>query len=334
MSTAPALKMKIAVADYGHTKLIKNGAIPIAGVEPDFVRVEPIIAAFRRMVLQVEFDACEMACTTYFCARAYGAPFKALPIFLLRRFHHSGIVCREDAGIKTPKDLEGKKVGVRAYSVTTGVWTRGILTNEYGMDSNKVTWMVDDEEHVTQLQLPPNVEHAAAGKSLTSMMESGEIQAGFTARAGIGRQGAPKEGWEANTQPAPTTNYHDLIENTAPLEADWYRRTGIYPMHGVLVVKDKLLAENPWLAKSLYTAFLEGKNRYVAHLRAGGESKDLDDKHVKRYRRLMDVVGPDPMPYGIKDNLPTINGLIDYAMQQKLMPRRLSVDELFVNPDA
>lgn len=328
------LKLDIAVANYAHTLAVKNGSIPIAGVQANFITVDPQIAAFRRMVRDLEFDVCELAPMTYLIAKAYGSPFTALPIFVMRRFHHGGLVVRDDAGIKTPKDLEGKKVGVRAYSVTTGVWTRGVLANEYGMDSDKVTWVVDDEEHVTQLKLPPNVMHAAAGKSLTSMMESGEIQAGFTARAGIGRQGAPKEGWEANAQPTPTTNYHDLIENAAPLEADWYRRTGIYPMHGVLVVKDKLLAENPWLAKSLYTAFLEGKNRYVAHLRAGGESKDLDDKHVKRYRRLMDVVGDDPMPYGIKTNLPTINGLIDYAMQQKLMPRRLSVDELFVNPEA
>src|SRR3954467_14694392 len=126
------LNMKIAVANYGHTAELKNGTIPIEGVNADFVRVEPIIAAFRRMVRDVEFDACEIASTTYFIARAYGRPFKALPIFLLRRFHHGGLVYRDDAGIKAPKDLEGKKVGVRAYSVTTGVWTRGVLQNEYG----------------------------------------------------------------------------------------------------------------------------------------------------------------------------------------------------------
>ncbi len=118
------------------------------------------------MVRDLEFDMCEMAPTTYFIARAYGAPFTALPIFLTRRFHHRGLVVRGDSGIATPKDLEGKKVGVRAYSVTTGVWTRGILTNEYGVDPRKVTWVVDDEEHVTQLKLPPNVVHVPAGNRL------------------------------------------------------------------------------------------------------------------------------------------------------------------------
>ena len=153
-------RLKIAIATYGHTKDIKSGAAGIAGVKPDFVEVVPIVGAFRRMVRDVEFDVCEMAPTTYMIARALGAPFIALPIFLMRRFHHGGFVVRPDSGIKAPKDLEGKKVGVRAYSVTTGVWTRGIFINEYGLDSSKVTWVVDDEEHVTSLKLPPNVVHA------------------------------------------------------------------------------------------------------------------------------------------------------------------------------
>jgi 4,5-dihydroxyphthalate decarboxylase len=329
MLTDTPLQLKIAIANYGHTASLKDGSVPIKGVKPDFVKVEPIIAAFRRMVRDVEFDACELASTTYFIARAFGAPFKALPLFLLRRFHHEGIVCREDAGIKTPKDLEGKKVGVRAYSVTTGVWARGILVNEYGLDASKVTWVVDDEEHVTQLSLPSNVVHVPAGKSLVSMMASGEIQAGFTARAGIGREGPPKAGWEGSVKPAPEV-YHDLIRDTDRLEAEWFRRTGIYPMHGVLVVKDKLLADHPWLAKSLYTAFTEAKARYLARLKSG-EANSAEDK---RYRDLTAVVGEDPLPYGIKANLTSIVALINYALQQGLMPRRLSVEELFVNPDA
>ena len=127
--------LKIAIATYGHTAALKDGSVPIEGVEADFVEVAPIIAAFRRMVRDLEFDVCEMAPTTYMIARAHGAPFIGLPIFVMRRFHHGGFVVRPDAGIKAPKDLEGKKVGVRAYSVTTGVWTRGIFINEYGLDS-------------------------------------------------------------------------------------------------------------------------------------------------------------------------------------------------------
>ena len=161
MAEQPRLKM--AIGDYGHIRAVKSGSVPIKGVDADFVEVKPIIAAFRRMVRDLEFDICEMAPTTYMIARARGAPYIALPIFLMRRFHHGGFVVRPDADIKTPKDLEGKKVGVRAYSVTTGVWTRGIFVNEYGLDSAKVTWVVDDEEHVTTLKLPPNVIHAGPG---------------------------------------------------------------------------------------------------------------------------------------------------------------------------
>ena len=158
-----SVALNFAVADYPHTRAIVAGRIPIEGVAPNFIKVEPQIAAYRRMVRNVEFDVCEIAPTTYIMARALGAPFVALPIFVSRGFHHGGLVVRPDANIKVPKDLEGKKVGVRAYSVTTGVWTRGIYIDEYGLDTSKVTWVVDDEEHVTALKLPPNVVQCAGG---------------------------------------------------------------------------------------------------------------------------------------------------------------------------
>ena len=248
-------RLKIAIADYGHTRALKSGEVSINGVDADFIQVVPIIAAFRRMVRDLEFDICEMAPTTYMIARARGAPYIALPIFLMRRFHHGGFVVRPDANIRTPKDLEGKKVGVRAYSVTTGVWTRGIFVNEYGLDFSKVTWVVDDEEHVSTLTLPANVVHAPPGKSLQSMMASGEIQAGFTGPAGVGRAGPPIGNWDMN---APTGGdagtYPELLANVEEVEADWYRRTGILPIHGLIVVKDEHIKKNPWLARSLMDA--------------------------------------------------------------------------------
>src|SRR5438128_12650504 len=211
-------RLTIAIGDYGHTRALKSGEVAIKGVAPQFVEVKPIIGAFRRMVRDLEFDVCEMAPTTYMIARALGAPFVALPVFLMRRFHHGGFVVRPDSGIKTPKALEGRKVGVRAYSVTTGVWTRGIVINEYGLDSSKVTWVVDDEEHVTSLKLPPNVVHAPAGKSLASMMATGELQAGFSGPAGIGRSGPPTGAWET---PASAVTYPELIADAPDVEAHW-----------------------------------------------------------------------------------------------------------------
>jgi 4,5-dihydroxyphthalate decarboxylase len=317
-------RLKIAIATYGHTKDIKNGTVAIAGVEPDFVEVVPIIGAFRRMVRDVEFDVCEMAPTTYMIARALGAPFIALPVFLMRRFHHGGFAVRPDSGIKAPKDLEGKKVGVRAYSVTTGVWTRGIFINEYGLDSSKVTWVVDDEEHVTTLKLPPNVVHAPDGKSLASMMASGELQAGFTGPAGIGRAGPPTGAWETGGQ---TEVYPELIENVAKVEADWFRRTGIYPIHGLVVVRTEVLWKHPWVARALYDAFVEARKPYVEHLK-GSAGDAADDK---KYRGLMPLVG-DPLPYGLKANLPSIEAMLTYGLQQKLIPKRMSLEEAFVDP--
>src|ERR1700748_2796575 len=183
--------LKTAIAEHQHTSAIRNGSIPIEGVDAEFVTVKPQIGAFRRMVRDGGFDVCELAPTPYIIARDSRSPFVALPIFVVRRFHHSGLLVRPDAGIKTPKDLEGKKVGVRAYSVTTGVWTRQVLIDEFGLDSSKVTWVVADREHDTQLKLPPNVVRAPEGTSLADMMASGELVAGFDAAAGIGRTGNP-----------------------------------------------------------------------------------------------------------------------------------------------
>jgi 4,5-dihydroxyphthalate decarboxylase len=324
---ATKVPLKIAIAEHPHTSAIRNGSIPIEGVDAEFITVQPQIGAFRRMVRDVEFDVCELAPTTYIIARAYGAPFVGLPIFVVRRFHHGGLLVRPDAGIKTPKDLEGKKVGVRAYSVTTGVWTRQVLIDEFGLDSSKVTWVVDDEEHVTQLKLPSNVIHAPAGSSLADMMAKGELAAGFAAAAGIGRTGAPTGGWKEVE-----ADYPDLLPNAAELEAEYYARTGVYPMHGTIVVKDSVLAEHPWIAKSLYDAFDQAKREWLARLDAGDVvSASASDK---KYMQLRKIVGHDPLPYGLKENLKTIETLEATAFKQGLTPRRMSIGELFVDPQA
>jgi 4,5-dihydroxyphthalate decarboxylase len=322
-------RLKIAIGTYGHTAAIKDGSVPFEGVDADMIEVKPIIQAFRRMVRDVEFDISEMAPTTYMIARALGAPYIALPIFVMRRFHHGGFIVRPDAGIKTPKDLEGKKVGVRAYSVTTGVWTRGIFVNEYGLDSSKVTWVVDDEEHVTALKLPPNVIHAPEGKSLQSMMASGEIQAGFTGPAGVGRAGPPVGNWDMNAPTgAATDTYPELIANVEQVEADWFRRTGIYPIHGLIVVKDEHIKRHPWLARSLMNAFVKSKKPYLEGLKLG-RGDALEDKRYRSFFSLMS----DPLPHGMAANRPSIEALVTYALQQELMPSRPKLSDVFVEID-
>ena len=320
-------QLKIAIAEYGHTRGVTSGAIPVEGADLDFVKVVPIIGAFRRMVRDLEFDICEMAPTTYMIARALGAPYIALPIFLMRRFHHGGFVVRPDSGIKVPKDLEGKKVGVRAYSVTTGVWTRGIFINEYDLDSSKVTWVVDDEEHVTALKLPPNVVHVAEGKSLQSMMKAGEIQAGFSGPAGVGRSGPPVSGWD-KAAPAAADTYPELIADVENVEANWFKTTGIYPIHGLIVVKDEHISRHPWLARSLMDAFVKAKQPYLEQIK-GGQGDTPEDK---RYRKFLSLMS-DPLPYGMAANRPSIEALVTYSLQQKLIPTRPELERVFVDID-
>ncbi|MCW1411299.1 PhnD/SsuA/transferrin family substrate-binding protein [Rhizobium sp. 1AS11] len=318
------VKLDISIAEYPHTEKILSGEIEIEGVEPNFISVKPQIGAYRRMVRNHEFDVCEIAPTTYIIARAYGAPFVGLPIFLMRQFNHSTLLVRPDADIKVPKDLEGHKVGVRAYSVTTGVWLRAALVEDFGLDSSKVTWVVDDEEHVLELELPPNVIHTENGRSLADMMADGELVAGFAGNAGVGRSGAPTGGWQVLD-----ADYPKLLPDAPAVEMDYFARTGIYPIHGMIVVKDEVLALHPWVAKSLHDAFAKAKAGWLEGFNSGASNTKLDEK----YRKLSKIVGPDPLPYGLAQNMPSIEALARAAENQKMTPRLMQVSELFVDPE-
>jgi 4,5-dihydroxyphthalate decarboxylase len=188
---------------------------------------------------------------------------------------------------------------------------------------------VDDEEHVTTLKLPPYVKHVPEGKSLVSMMASGELQAGFTGNAGLGRTGAPKEGWAAGAAKPAESNYIEFFKDSRKLESEWYHRTGIYPFHGTIVVKDSVLKEHPWVAASLFKAFTAAKERYVKQLPSPEKVSGKD----RQLAEMATIVG-DPLPYGIKKNLPSIEALIQYVRQQGMLKRSYAVSELFVDPEA
>ena len=145
------MRLKTALVTRGHTQALKDGSVKPRTFEFAFEEVPAIIQAFRRMVRGLEFDISEMALTTYICARAHGKPFTALPIFPMRAFHHGAIVHNTRSGIRTPKDLQGRHVGVnRGYTVTTGVWARGIFRDLYGVDLNGITWVLSGDEHVAE----------------------------------------------------------------------------------------------------------------------------------------------------------------------------------------
>lgn len=315
--------LRVALRSYPYTEAIKSGAITVS--QPlEFIDVKPHIAAFRRMVRDLEYDICEIAPTTYMIARAYGVPIKALPLFFVRRFHHDGIMVRPEAGVESPKDLEGKRFGVRAYSVTTGVWKRGMLQNAYGVDIDRVTWVVDDEEHVAELTLPGNVEHVAEGSSLVAMMAEGRLDAACTGDAGIGRTGKPGESW-SNDGPALPGNLRELFDDPAGLDAEQYGRDGVYPIHGCLAVKEEVLERHPTLAQELFDAFTAAKAPYLAGLKDG----TAEGKTVAKDLRHMQITG-DPLPYGLEANRTSIEALIRYGVQQGLIPRPYAAEDMFL----
>ena len=160
-------KLTTVFRPLGHTQPLLDGTVKPKTFTIDYVSVEPLIAAFRRMVRGSEFDICELAITTYITAKSYGKKFTAIPIFPARAFHHGAILVNRNAGIRTAQDLEGKRVGVsRGYTVTTGVWARAILQDELGVDLSKVTWVLSGDEHVEEYQAPPNVVPIEKGKKI------------------------------------------------------------------------------------------------------------------------------------------------------------------------
>ncbi len=300
------LHLKAAIGSYGHTAALKDHRIQPAGVEFEFVEVSPLNAAFRRMVRDLEFDVSEMAVTTYLVAKEHGSPFTALPIFPFRSFPHGAIVVNDQAGVREPADLAGKKVGVRAYTVTTGVWARGILARQYGLDPDKVTWVVVDQEHVREYRLPANVEAAPAGANLADLLTRGEIAAGI----GLGRVEAP--------------HVRPLIADVAAAERAWLASSGAYPINHTIVVKDALLAAHPDLAQRLYDAFQAAKQQFMQHLDSGELSGD--DAALARRRA---IVGADPIPYGLEPNRRTLETLIAIARDQHIVSRPVALDALF-----
>ena len=305
-AAAGAAVLKTAVATYAHTKALKDGSVTAPGVRLEHVEVSPIVAAFRRMVRTLEFDVSEMAITTYLTAKAHGKAFTALPVFVMRQFHHTPIVYNVKSGVKSPKDLEGKKVGVRAYTVTTGVWARGILATEYGVDLSKVMWVVVDEEHVQEYQKPANVEERPKA-NLGELLVKGELAAAI----GAGTVDSP--------------DVLPLFVHPREAEAAWYRKTGIYPINHAVVVKDSLLRADPTLALRLFGAFKDAKAVFLEEL-ASGATLAPDAQAIAQRRS---IVGDDPLPYGVAKNRKALEAIIPFARDQKILPRAVTPEEMF-----
>jgi 4,5-dihydroxyphthalate decarboxylase len=304
----PELKLKTVTRTQGNNRALKDGSVKPRTFAFDFEEVDPLIAAFRRMVRGNEFDICEMAITTYICAKAHGKPMTAVPVFLVRAFHHGAIVVNAKSGIRTPKELEGRKVGVnRGYTVTTGVWARSVLQDEHDVDLNKVTWVLSGDEHVAEYRPPANVVPIDEGKTIADMLASGELAAAI--------------GVEANSP-----DVKPLIPDALEAGLSALRRRGHYPINHTVVIKDELIAKHRDLAADVFDAFTRAKRRYVEALEAGKIDKpsEVDEVH----RRVMEIIG-DPLPYGIAPNRNVIEELIRHALTQGIITKPVMVDELF-----
>lgn len=302
--------LKTAVQTLGHTEALKNRSVAPQGFDFEFEEVPKIIHAFRRMVRGSEFDISEMAITTYLCARAHGKEFTALPIFLVRAFHHGAIMVNTRLGIDSPRDLEGKRVGVnRGYTVTTGVWARSILQHEHGVDLSRVTWVLSGDEHVAEFQPPANVVPMEPGRTLEEMLVAGDIAAAI--------------GVEVDHP-----DVRALIPDARQAGFAALRQIGHYPINHTLVVRNALLEANPGLAQDIFNTFAEAKRRYVERL-ARTPADELP-KADQPYKRVMEITGADPLPYGIEANRRMIESVIQYATEQGILRQPFTVEELFV----
>jgi len=297
--------LSLVLGSYPHVAGIADGSIHVDGVSFQPLATPSLQDAFKRMCREVCFDVCEMSITGYLLARRYGLPFTALPVFPVRGFpqSHAAIVVNRDAGVRTPRDLEGKRLGARAYTGTASLWVRGVLQDEYAVDLDKVTWVSAEDEHVPQFRndAPPNVSYEI-GADVEAMVVAGELA------AAIGVDASKSE----KLQP--------LIPDASATATGFVRRTGIYQINHTVVIRDEVLAGQPGLAQALFDAFMEAKRRWLATAAPPQLADDLD------------LADGDPFPYSVRANQASIDALLRYAKTQPLIPSRIEPEALFPLP--
>jgi 4,5-dihydroxyphthalate decarboxylase len=245
------------------------------------------------MVNELAFDLSEMALVTYILARAFGRRLVGVPVVLLRNSPHAAIVCNARSGIRGPQDLAGRTIGVRAYTQTTGVWVRGILREQFGVELDKLTWITLEDAHVDGYRDPSNVTRSDCGKSLVEMLLAGEIDAAV----GIDTAGHP--------------DLRPLIPDAERAGAEWSQRTGISPINHIVVVKEEIANAHHWVKGELFALFEAAKQLSVRRL-------DAD--------RAASKAGPS---FGLEPNRAAIEAVARYAFDQQITPRVFTAGELF-----
>lgn len=305
---APA-ELTVALLNHGQWDALRDGRVKPDGIQLQHIEVNPPTAIYRRMVRHLEFDVAEIAITTFLCARSFKKPITAIPIFSNRDVTMAEILYNVRSGIKEPKDLEGKRVGMRSYTVTNNTQARALLRSEFGVDTDRIQWVVTEDAHVAEYREPSNVQFAAAGRTLEEMVKTGEIDAGIQLRM------------------RPEGDIRLLLSEEEANEVGlrYYRRTGVYPIGHVMTIKDATLNAHPEIAVELLRAFTASKELYLAGL---AERDPLSDRDRQSLRNR-EIVGGDPLPFGLARNRKSLQGMIEMNVDQKVIPSPLDIDSLF-----
>jgi 4,5-dihydroxyphthalate decarboxylase len=317
------LRITLACSDYDRVGALASGQVQPDGIDLNFLAL-PVEEIFFRMARHREFDAAEMSLSSYTVTFARDdPPFIAIPVFPSRAFRHSGIFVCTRSGIREPRDLVGKRVGVPEYQLTAPVWIRGILSEEYGVraeDVEHITGGVEQpgREEKLKLELPPRirVRNIGPGKTLAHMLAEGEIDALFAPRA-------------PSTLESRAGEVRRLFGNYVEAERDYYRRTRTFPIMHTVVIRRELYRAQPWVAQSLFKAFAEAQRktyRDLTHTHAYAAMLPWLAAHVEETRREL---GEEWWPYGFQANRHVLDTFLRYHHEQGLSPRRLAPVDLF-----
>ena len=316
------IPITLACGDYDRTRAIKDGRVTVEGCDVTYLPMEPE-EAFHRAFKHQEFDVCELSCSSYIRTVDAGtSPYVGVPAFVSRLFRHSAVYIRTDRGIKQPSDLKGKVIGLPEYQITAVVWLRGILQDEYGVKPTDISWRQGGIEEPgrterTPLKPIPGLDlKSVPDKALSAMLEAGELDAMFSARAP-----------SCFVKRAP--NIARLFPDYREVEKAYYKKTGMFPIMHLMGVKWHLVERHPWLPASLYKAFVEAK-KYAMH-----DVRDINALLVTLPWLIAEaeesaaLMGEDFWRYGVKENAKEIEALTRYAHEQGLVSRKLSIEDLF-----
>ena len=318
------LSLTLACGPYDRFEALHNGIVRPEGIDLTYLAIQSPPEIFVRMVKNFSFDIAEMSASMYIIRKAQGNfPFVALPIFPLRMFRHGFIFVNTQSGIKMPKDLDGRCIGVQEYRQTAGVWIRGILQSEYGVSFANVKWFEGGVNTSRRpdpaMDLRPQkeilIESIPEGKTLSDMLAAGEIDALLGARKPNALGASP--------------HVARLFPNYREVEREFYKKTGVFPIMHTLVMKEDLYRQKPWVAESIYKACEEAKAWCLKQMQFSGAIRYMLPWLLADIDEMAEVFGKDAWPYGIERNQRTLDMLVQYLVSQHFLSKPVKLEDMF-----